>query len=625
MNDKASAINRPSPTSSRQNVGSFILNLAIRPLYYVRHNVLGKLLILLASLYLIIVLSLYLFANDYYTSLPLATPWSGFQWSLGQSAAADRLSVGHSDPILGSPDFDYGYALEVVTDAAKARTRNFNWGDWVDLSAVKGLGNVTKESPNYPLQYASTRSGQLWKSPVSNATEKELAYNGKMFLSHNAPDYMNVVVLGKKAGRYFIGRNNSEQDMLEKYEALPPLVDELTKPISEKISVTLPIDLFSFDIDNLKTAPEDANKYVKQHAKDLAAWTDAVGESKKYFEECYMHDDRFVVGNHYDWRFFDGVRRGEEHQASMHHLIRVWNAFANQENIAAWIAHGSLLGWYWNGAAMPWDNDNDVQMPIMELDRFAQLYNQTLIVQDPTEGTGRYFIDISPWYVQRVRGNGHNVIDARFIDIRSGIYLDITGLAVTGAGMANKRVNCKNHHYYQLETLSPLRNTLYEGSLTFVPNDFGRILAAEYKNYRSPIFMGWSFNRWLRLWVGRRKCDDFQDNKKRFDSNGDLLLYGACNDVAIWEEYNITRTITELHYEEMNLYYDNIDWVPPEAVEEDESEDSEKNDESKKEEMSEDNKKMIKALKPVEDIPGARERMIEILSGYYPPLRFDPA
>jgi hypothetical protein len=277
-----------------------------------------------------------------------------------------------------------------------------------------------------------------------------------------------------------------------------------------------------------------------------------VNASGKHFSETLLINDAMGYGTHYDWRFFNLVRHGKDHEASMHHLIRAWSKFVDQEGIASWISHGSLIGWFWDGLSMPWDSDNDVQMPVMELDRFAQLYNGTLVVEDESEGTGRYLIDVSPWYIQRTRGNGRNFIDARLIDIRSGIYIDITGLAVTSINVG--RVNCKNYHYYSLEQLSPMRRTLYEGVELYVPNNFEGILAAEYPQYRSHTFNQWTYNRDLRLWVPKSQCEAYKQPEKKFGKNKELTMYGACNDEAIFDEYQLTKDVTKVHEKEMDIY-----------------------------------------------------------------------
>jgi len=66
-----------------------------------------------------------------------------------------------------------------------------------------------------------------------------------------------------------------------------------------------------------------------------------------------------------------------------------------------------------------------------------------------------YLLDVNPWIWQRVRGDGMNVIDARWVDVRNGLYIDITGIAETQPDSMPNILNCKNYHRYHVST----RNT----------------------------------------------------------------------------------------------------------------------------------------------------------------------
>nr|BAI45227.1 putative positive regulator of mannosylphosphate transferase [Ogataea minuta] len=146
-------------------------------------------------------------------------------------------------------------------------------------------------------------------------------------------------------------------------------------------------------------------------------------------------------GGHYDYRFFNGLLTeskinefddiNEKRKIILHRMIHTWLQFTYKEGIVSFIAHGSLLSWYWDGLVFEWDNDIDVQMPIMDLDKFSLRFNNSMIVEDLTYGYGKYFIDCGSFPTHRKKGNGKNNIDARFIDVDNGLYIDITGLALT--------------------------------------------------------------------------------------------------------------------------------------------------------------------------------------------------
>lgn len=283
--------------------------------------------------------------------------------------------------------------------------------------------------------------------------------------------------------------------------------------------------------------------------------------------EKYFHEAQLVGtsrGSHFDWRFFKKSDYSRyEHQAILHRLTRAWLRFASLTGITTWLAHGSLLGWYWNGFNMPWDQDLDVQMTMESLFLLARNYNQSLVVDLSDEsllgGAHLYFVDVSPYVYEREHGDGKNVIDARFIDTDSGMYVDITGLAISNdfltifneslakAGRqlhdifdpeygnqiksaldnpqqltrymfdlngkesieweSGRLYNCKNFHFYHMEELEPLKQTTFEGEHAYVPAKFEKILQREYrKGTTAQEYGDWIFRPYLGLWVHKKTC-----------------------------------------------------------------------------------------------------------------------
>ncbi len=60
-----------------------------------------------------------------------------------------------------------------------------------------------------------------------------------------------------------------------------------------------------------------------------------------------------------------------------------------------------------------------------------------------------YLLDVNPWAWERERGDGQNIIDARWIDTRNGLYIDITGLSETHPDVQPGVWVCKNYHRYE--------------------------------------------------------------------------------------------------------------------------------------------------------------------------------
>ncbi|KAI6716748.1 hypothetical protein JHW43_000700 [Diplocarpon mali] len=203
----------------------------------------------------------------------------------------------------------------------------------------------------------------------------------------------------------------------------------------------------------------------------------------KYFHEPGGGDDL----GHYDVRYYTGApvtyaQRGD----TLYHLIRSYLSVFRERNIETWIAHGTLLGWWWNGKIMPWDWDLDTQVSGATLAWLGAHLNMTLhnyTAADPDDGrpvVRQYLLDVNPFAAERVRGDGQNVIDARWIDVRNGLFIDVTGLSETNPSAQPGVWSCKNYHRYRTADLYPLRQTEFEGVPALVPYSFDRILKEEY-------------------------------------------------------------------------------------------------------------------------------------------------
>jgi len=131
------------------------------------------------------------------------------------------------------------------------------------------------------------------------------------------------------------------------------------------------------------------------------------------------------------------------------------------------------------------DMDVDMQIDVMSLQTLAEEYNGTVwtAVPELESGDGEprdYLLDVNPYWLERVHGDGANFIDARFIDTRNGLYVDITALTELDPVNLPNIVSCKNYHNYRLEDIYPLRETVFEGTTAKVPFNYKTILQDEY-------------------------------------------------------------------------------------------------------------------------------------------------
>lgn len=163
--------------------------------------------------------------------------------------------------------------------------------------------------------------------------------------------------------------------------------------------------------------------------------------------------------------------------------------------VDTWLAHGTLLGWWWNESTLPWDGDLDMQLSFESLEYLAENFNMTTYScatesnddigsdtatseQESVGSMHEYLLDVNPNYTSRGRGNWQNIIDARWIDVSNGLFIDITGLSEVMTGIWS----CKNQHRYSTEELYPLIETKFEGVTAMIPAMSEAILIEEYES-----------------------------------------------------------------------------------------------------------------------------------------------
>lgn len=195
----------------------------------------------------------------------------------------------------------------------------------------------------------------------------------------------------------------------------------------------------------------------------------------------------------------------------------------NALSVETWIMHGSLLGWWWNQKIMPFDDDVDVMTSLPSTNFLAEYYNMTVhryqLAYDPNDpstftspqqdylGPAReYLLDINPHYSNGSITDRYNVIDARWIDVATGLYIDITTLRTNETAVAAGRPSAmmvKDKHTYDVDDIYPLRDSLFEGTPCKVPFEYANMLTDEYGAQSLTLrnMAGYHFDGELAEWV----------------------------------------------------------------------------------------------------------------------------
>lgn len=200
-----------------------------------------------------------------------------------------------------------------------------------------------------------------------------------------------------------------------------------------------------------------------------------IDRTPKYFVEP---GGSLALG-HYDKRYFKAEIPYGEHRDVLRQLIRSYLTTLHEHGVETWLAHGTLLGWWWNGQIMPWDYDLDVQVSNNTMSWLGDNMNRTEHTHVFGGVSKTYLLDINPHHVDIDRGDGMNIIDARWIDMSNGMFIDITGVREREADRPGVW-SCKNKHRYGSQDLWPMRVTEFEGVKARIPYNFEQILRDEY-------------------------------------------------------------------------------------------------------------------------------------------------
>jgi hypothetical protein len=222
---------------------------------------------------------------------------------------------------------------------------------------------------------------------------------------------------------------------------------------------------------------------------------------QKYFHESTSCD-------HCDARYGKSSLSHIDRRRDLSALMRAYLSTMNDIGIETWLMHGSLLGWYWNRKIMPWDTDVDVQITEKSMQNLADYYNMSVHhFRLPGSSEGRdYLLEINPNWANPSAIDVNNKIDGRWVDMMSGLYVDMTTLRWSEQGEARGRkgaMMCKDGHRYEHKDIFPLRGSTFEGMPAKVPFAYANVLAEEYgaPSMSDTVYEKYHFDVDLQEWL----------------------------------------------------------------------------------------------------------------------------
>lgn len=233
---------------------------------------------------------------------------------------------------------------------------------------------------------------------------------------------------------------------------------------------------------------------------------------KKSQPEKYFHESKF--NQHYDGRFGEKALEEDDRRDHLRALVQTYLSSMHDIGMETWLAHGTLLGWYWNRKIMPWDADLDVQISEKSMNHLADFYNMTVHhYQLPgIEGGRDFLLEINPrWEIGSV-DDKTNRIDGRWLDTTSGLYIDITTLRNNETAQAEGiegAMMCKDLHSYMYDQIFPLRETTFEGCAARIPFAYADVLTEEYgsESLSNTEYNDHQFDSELQEWIRMPKND----------------------------------------------------------------------------------------------------------------------
>ncbi|VEU20092.1 DEKNAAC100988 [Brettanomyces naardenensis] len=355
-----------------------------------------------------------------------------------------------------------------------------------------------------------------------------------------------------------------------------------SEPIPERMDIPNEDMHWNLDeeIKKLEKVPNKTNAQAK-HLERLKLCRDSSNDAMYFFPVNFLENDRYLKGDHTNFPFFQSIIDPSRHRSPIHHMMKNYARFMRQAGYDYWVFSGNAISWYFNGNNMPWDEDIDVRMSAQEMNRMSMTHNATLVVENPEDGDGLYYFMISPWFGKSTRVGNH--IDSRFLDLRTGLYIDVTCLYEATEPVKeiikhdklfdywkipeksradylkdHKALNDKNGNWFWEEHFTHHFRTLFEGTMVYMPYDYSDLLKYSYgdKVLTKLEMDSWRFIPEIQLWVSEKYCDLKKYKKvfkegKAFTKEGKLTFAGACWNAPLLDEWNRVHTSTELHKKEM--------------------------------------------------------------------------
>lgn len=186
----------------------------------------------------------------------------------------------------------------------------------------------------------------------------------------------------------------------------------------------------------------------------------------------------------YDLRFRGQPLSPSKMHEDRSYLMKTYLSTAADLGVVTWLAHGSLLGWYWNRSILPWASGLDVQTTAEDIKHLSERYNMTMyhFADYGSDIRRDYMLEVNSNWPDESAVDMENETSAHWIDVHSGLYIDIKPFRCLHKSNADVKgvKTCEDEHPSMYENIFPLRDTVFEGVAAKVPSAFADLLTEEY-------------------------------------------------------------------------------------------------------------------------------------------------
>ena len=173
------------------------------------------------------------------------------------------------------------------------------------------------------------------------------------------------------------------------------------------------------------------------------------------------------------------------------YLLKKLMDYSNKRNIKPILMFGNLIGYYFNGKMLPWDDDIDMILLKESADKLENYEEEDFI------------IEVNPNCKNYSEKDWKNKISGRVISKKYGVFIDLTFYVEK-----DKHFICKDGNKFLKSDILPingekgLKKGFFEGIEVWLPNNIENCLRKRYgENVFTPLETeGFKFNKETKEW-----------------------------------------------------------------------------------------------------------------------------